>query len=227
MLLELSARPAVPMTQPVAQRQDLQDYLSAHRLPSGLALRKPLFTPLLHLLNLPLLGAHDVLCELLYLRVIAVFECRPSHLYGRLVVWDHGVYERLVEGLLVRKLLRVHHHAHTPHLLLAHLHGHIRSPELLFLDGFELLYLGLLARDDVPRELDYLLVLGVLESYLGHGYGALVVGYHRVDERPVGGLAILHDHLFGHALGAHAHGAVAHLAVVHLAVAATARPITL
>src|SRR5215203_502388 len=35
MLLELSARPAVPLTQPVAQRQNLQDYLSAHQLSSG------------------------------------------------------------------------------------------------------------------------------------------------------------------------------------------------
>src|ERR671913_2495583 len=216
MLLELSARPAVPMTQPVAQRQDLQDYLSAHRLPSGLALRKPLFTPLLHLLDLPLLGAYDVLCELLYLRIIAVLEGHLSHLYGRLVVWDHGVYERLVEGFPLRQSLRVHHHAHSSHLLHAHLHGHVRSPELFLFYGLELVYLRLLGRDDVPGEFLYLLMLSVLESYLGHGYGTLVVGDHSVDERLVRIFAVLHDHLFGHAHGA----------VVHLAVSATGRLIT-
>src|SRR5215204_6267599 len=194
MLLELSARPAVPMTQPVAQRQDLQDYLSAHRLPSGLALRKPLFTPLLHLLDLPLLGAYDVLCELLYLRIIAVFEGYLSHLYGRPVVWDHGVYERLVEGLLVRKLLRVHH-AHTPHLLLAHLHGHLRGPKLFLLYGLELLDLGPLTRDDVVGELLYLLVLRLLEGDFGHRNSALVMRNHRVYKALVGVLAVLHDHL--------------------------------
>jgi hypothetical protein len=44
-------------------------------------------------------------------------------------------------------------------------------------------------------------------------YGALVVGDHRVDKALVGVLAVLHDHLAGHALGTHAHGAVAHLVV--------------
>src|SRR5215210_8264754 len=187
----------------------------------------PLLSPVSHLLDLPLLGAHDVLCELLYLWDLALFGGHLSHLYSRLVVWDHRVYERLVEVLLVRQLLRIHHHAHAPHLLLAHLHGHVRSPELFLFDGLELLYLGLLARDDVPRELDYLLVLGVLERDLGHRNSALVVGNHSIDESLVRIFAILHDHLPGHVPGAHTHRPVAHLAVVHLAVAATARVVTL
>src|SRR5215208_8244408 len=190
-----------------------------------LALRVPLLPPAPHLLDLPLLGAHDVLCELLYLWDLALLGGYLGHLYGRLVVRDHGVYESLVEGFPLRQSLRVHHHAHSSHLLLAHLHGHVRSPELFLFDGLELLDLRLLGRDDVPGEFLYLLVLGVLEGYLGHGYGALVVGYHRVDERPVGVFTVLHDHLLGHDLGAHAHGAVVHLAVVHPAV--TARLITL
>src|SRR5215204_6302052 len=188
--------------------------------PGRLALRVPLHAPLSHLLDLPLLSADDILSELLYLRVIALFEGHLSHLYCRLMVRDHGVYERLVEGLLVRQLLRVHHHAHTPHLFRAHLHGHVRWPELFLFDGFELLYLGLLARDDVPRELDYLLVLGVFESDLGHRNSALVVGNHSIDESLVRIFAFLHDHLPGHSTRAHAHRPVAHLAVVHLAVAA-------
>src|SRR5918997_3729417 len=192
-----------------------------------LALRVPLPAPLSHLLDLPLLSADDVLCELLYLRDIALFEGHLSHLYCRLVVWDHGVYERLVECLLVRKLLRVHHHAHTPHLFRAHLHGHLGGTELFLFDGFELLYLGLLARDDVPRELDYLLVLGVLESDLGHRNSALMVGNHSIDESLVRIFAFLHDHLPGHSTRAHAHRPVAHLAVVHLAVAAAPGLVTL
>src|SRR5215204_4462182 len=186
----------------------------------ALALSVPLFAPLLHLLDLPLLGAHDVACELLYLGDLALLGGYLGHLYGRPVVRDHGVYESLVEGFPLRQSLRVHHYAHSSHLFRAHLHGHVGGAKLLFLDRFELLYLRLLGRDDVPGELLYLLVLSVLESDLGHGYGALVVGYHRVDERPVGVFAVLHDHLLGHSLGAHAHRPVAHLSVVHLAVAA-------
>src|SRR5918998_1624610 len=129
------------------------------------------------------------------------------------MVRDHGVYERLVEWLLVGELLRVHHHAHRPHLLGAHLHGHIRCSELSLFDGFELLYLGLLARDDVPRELLYLLVLSVLESDLGHLYSALVVGDHSIDESLVRIFAFLHDHLPGHSTRTHTHRPVAHLAV--------------
>src|SRR5215213_485707 len=117
---------------------------------SALALSVPLFAPLLHLLDLPLLGAHDVACELLYLWDLALLGGYLGHLYGRPVVRDHGVYERLVEGFPLRQSLRVHHHAHSSYLLLAHLHGHVRSPELFLFDGLELLYLGLLARDDVP-----------------------------------------------------------------------------
>src|SRR5215211_8861919 len=130
-------------------------------------------------------------------------------------MWDHGVDERLVEGFPIRQLLRIHHHAHALHLLLAHLHGHLRSPELLLLYGFQLLYLGLLARDDVPGELDDFLVLGVLKGDFGHRYGSLMVGDHRVDEALVGVFAVLHDHLPRHAPGAHTHRAVAHLVVVH------------
>src|SRR5918998_2686301 len=143
------------------------------------------------------------------------------------MVRDHGVYERLVEWLLVGELLRVHHHAHRPHLLGAHLHGHVRCPELFLFDGFELLYLGLLAGNDVPRELLYLLVLGVLESDLGHRNSALVVGNHSIDESLVRIFAVLHDHLPGHPTRAHAHRPVVHLAVVHLAVAAAPGLVTL
>src|SRR5215207_6541551 len=185
----------------------------------ALALSVQLLAPLLHLLDLPLLGAHDVACELLYLWDLALLGGYLGHLYGRPVVRDHGIYERLVEGFPLRQPLRVHHHAHTPHLLGAHLHGHVRYPELLLFDGFELLNLGLLARDDVPRELDYLLVLGVLESDLGHRNSALVVGNHSIDESLVRIFAVLHDHLPGHSTRAHAHRPVVHLAVVPLAVA--------
>ncbi len=59
--------------------------------------------PLQHLLDLSLLSAHDVPGELLYLGVFALLKCYLGHLYGRLVVGDHGVYERLVEGVLVRE----------------------------------------------------------------------------------------------------------------------------
>ena len=60
-LLEPLARPVVPLAQPVAQRQDLEDDLRAHRVTGELlALRVPFLSPLLHLLDLPLLGAHDV-----------------------------------------------------------------------------------------------------------------------------------------------------------------------
>jgi hypothetical protein len=82
-------------------------------------------------------------------------------------------------------------------------------------DGFELLYLGLLARDDVPRELDYLLVLGVLEGDLGHRNSTLVVGDHRVYKALVGVFAVLHDHLPGHLARAHAHRAMVHVRVIH------------
>src|SRR5215211_4827534 len=146
---------------------------------------------------------------------------------------DHGVDKRPVEGVLVGEGQRVHHHAHGPHLLGAHLHRHLRSAEFLLLDGFEFLYLVLLDRNDVPGEFDYLIVLGVLECYLGHGYGALVVGNHRVDEPLVRVLAVVHNHLPGHPTGTHFHRAVAHLIVVHTAIlghvmpAVTARPATL
>src|SRR5215203_793362 len=150
---------------------------------------------LLHGLDLPLLGAHDVACELLYLGDLALLGGYLGHLDGRLVVRDHSVYERLVEGFPLRQSLRVHHHAHSSHLLGAHLHGHVGGAKLLFLDRFELLYLRLLGRDDAPGELLYLLVLGILEGYLGHGYGTLVVGDHRVDERLIGIFTVLHDHL--------------------------------
>src|SRR5919112_603198 len=184
---------------------------------SILALWVPLLPPAPHLLDLPLLGAHDVPCDLLYARVVALFLGYRRHLYGRLVVRDHGVDERLVEGFALRQPLWIHHHAHAPHLLGGHLHRHGRSAKLFILDGFELLDLGLLGGDDVPGELLNLLVLGVLEGYLGHGYGTLVVRNHRVDESPVRVLAVLHNHLPGHATGAHAHRAMAHLIVVHAA----------
>jgi hypothetical protein len=45
----------------------------------------------------------------------------------RLVVRDHGVYERLVERFALGQALRVHHHA--PHLLRTHLHGHLRASD--------------------------------------------------------------------------------------------------
>ena len=72
-----------------------------------LALRVPILSPLLHLLDLPLLGAYDVLCELLFLWDLALFGGYLGHVYGRLVMRDHGVDERLVEGVLLGEGLRV------------------------------------------------------------------------------------------------------------------------
>src|SRR5918999_3849040 len=175
----------------------------------------PRVPPAPHLLDLPLLGAHDVPCEFPYLWDIAVLVGHFRHLYGRLVVRNHGVDERLVEGSLLSQPLRVHHHAHASYLLRAHLYRYLRGTELFLLYGLQLLYLGLLAGDNVRGELLYLLVLGVLEGHFGHSDCFLVVGYHRVDKALVGVLAVLHDHLLGHALGTHAYRAVAHLAMVH------------
>jgi hypothetical protein len=87
--------------------------------------------------------------------------------------------------------------------------------------GLELLDLGLLGGDYVPRELIYLFVLSVPQRNARHSDCSLVVGDHRVDKAPIWILAVLHDHLPGHVLGSHAHRAVAHLAVVHLAVTTT------
>src|SRR5215216_4788881 len=105
--------------------------------------------------------------------------------------------------------------------------GHLSAPSWalalslpLFAPLLHLLDLPLLGGHDVACELLYLWDLALLVGYLGHRYGRPVVRDHRVDERPVGVLTVLYDHLLGHALGAHAHGAVAHLAVVHLAVTA-------
>jgi hypothetical protein len=90
-LLEPLARPVVPL----AQRQDLEDDLRAHRVTGELlALRVPFLSPLLHLLDLPLLGAHNVLCELLYSRVFALLVGNFGHFDGRLMVQDHGVDAR-------------------------------------------------------------------------------------------------------------------------------------
>src|SRR5215210_1022135 len=164
-----------------------------------LAFLVPLLPPAPHLLDVSLLGAHDVLCELLYLWDLALFGGYLGHVYGRLVMRDHGVNERLVEGVLLGEGLRVHHHAHASHLLHAHLHWHLRGTELFLLYGLQLLYLGLLAGDNVPGELLYILVLGVLEGDLGHRYGALVVEDHRVYKALIRILAVLHDHLPGHA----------------------------
>src|ERR687895_111103 len=83
--------------------------LSRKRL---LALRVPLPAPPLHLRDLPLLGVYDGPGDLLYLGVRAVLQRHARHVYGRLVVGDHVVDERLVEGVLVRQLLRGHRHAH-------------------------------------------------------------------------------------------------------------------
>jgi hypothetical protein len=72
-----------------------------------LAFWVPLLPPAPHLLDLLLLGAHDVLCELLYLWNLALFGGYLGHVYGRLVMRDHGVDERLVEGVLLGEGLRV------------------------------------------------------------------------------------------------------------------------
>src|SRR5215217_4603902 len=90
-----------------------------------LTFRVPLLSPLLHLVDLPLLGAHDVLGEFLDLWNLALLVGDLRHLYRGLVVRDHGVNERLVKGLAVGQLLRIHHHTHTPHLLRTHLHRHL------------------------------------------------------------------------------------------------------
>src|SRR5215207_8787777 len=150
--------------------------------PESLAFCVPLPAPVRHMLYLRSLGADNVLREVLDRWDLALLVGYLGHPDSRLVVRDHGVYERLVEGLLIGEFLRVHHHAHALHLLLAHLHRHLRGPKLFLLYGLELLDLGLLARDVVVGELLYLLVLGVLEGYSGHLYGTLVMGNHSINE---------------------------------------------
>src|SRR5918997_1441983 len=211
-----SRKSATTLNTAIRTSQDRLDIRSPPPAPSfepstleDLALWVPSLPPLQHLLDLSLLSGYDVLCELLYPGLIALLKCYLGHLYGRLVVRDHGVYERLVEGILVRECLGVRHPHHL-HLLSTHLHRHLRGPELLLLDSLQFFYLYPLGRNDVPRELLYPLMLGVLEGDFGHLNGALVVRDHRVYERLVGIFAVLHHHLAGHA-----HRAVVHVRVIH------------
>ena len=51
--------------------------------------------------------------------------------------------------------------------------------------GLELLDLGLLGGDYVPRELIYLFVLSVPQRNARHSDCSLVVGDHRVDKAPI------------------------------------------
>jgi len=51
--------------------------------------------------------------------------------------------------------------------------------------GLELLDLGLLGGDYVPRELIYLFVLSVPQRSARHSDCSLVVGDHRVDKAPI------------------------------------------
>src|SRR5687767_7278397 len=68
--------------------------------PGGaLSLRVPYVSPAPHKLDLPLLGIHDGAGDLPYLGVLAVLKRRVGHVDGRLVVRDHVVDERLVEGV--------------------------------------------------------------------------------------------------------------------------------
>src|SRR5215203_1346930 len=114
--------------------------------------RVPLLEPTPHLLDLPRLIFYDAPGEVLYCGVGTLRQGHLGHFDGRLVMRDHRVYERLVEGTLVGELGRVLHPHHL-HLLGAHLHRDLRAAELLLLYRTQLFYLGLLGSDDVLGEL--------------------------------------------------------------------------
>src|SRR5918997_62818 len=130
----------------------LLSFLRCAEVRGGLALWVPLLKPPLHLLDLPRLIVYDPPGEVPYGGVGTLRQGHLGHLDGPLVVWDHRVYERPVEGSLVGKLGRVLHPHHL-HLLGAHLHRDLRGTELLLFYSAQLFYLGLLGRDDVLGEL--------------------------------------------------------------------------
>ena len=93
--------------------------------------------------------------------------------------------------------LRVHHHAHAPHLLHAHLHGHARVPNSSCFMDFELLYLGLLGRA-IFRESSCISRARRCPGRPSPSLWRSGGGNHSIYERLVGVFAVLYDHLLGH-----------------------------
>src|SRR5215211_805124 len=85
----------------------------------------PLLPPAPHLLDFSLLGAHDVLCELLYLWDLALSGGYLGHVYGRLVMRDHGVDKApvgvpaVLHDHLFGHSTRAHAHRPVAHLAVA------------------------------------------------------------------------------------------------------------